>query len=579
MSRAARIASLCFVALVGALRAGPAPAADWLDEMPAVPVVVQAVREQLELNRLNPGAYPAYVGGDADGLASTITGTLVLLRWFMEFESRGEWFMLPARRAERRARMEAIALDYMQVELALGLGVEKHRGRIKTGCDRKDTNLNRLGGKMYPGAECYRVKFRNEVSSIYAAYVYRQSIFPRLFCKSGQAYHERFHKNFTGSGSNFIVTSAGVTRQLPGGQKPLGAALCKPYGGDANGNGLCDEWEKPLLASSGSATCGAPPPPPPPQIELTGLKVLDANRVRVEFTRTGAGGIPSVEFKLARIYRDSGHDISIQVTVESRQSALATTNGASTMPEAVTLRTVDNASLKPDPSHPWLVVRALSGGVQLGPTTKCKQPVPVPPYEQLELDFDNDRTTGLYGPYKTLHEAAKAAEPTARELVEAKSNSWWYPFREVTGYIVRLGLTEQYYITQFVLGPESRGESRSKPWVGDPHWQLSLNRSFRNSCERREEFHPVAIFHSHPTYSCEDNNFFSEDDWKTAYNHRVERDPKWEGDYKGHYLFRPDRCIDFIDGKQSQRNDNKVTRVPATQCSPQANRWFVCKAP
>lgn len=258
MSRPGRIASLCFVVLIGVLRPGPAIAADWLDEMPTVPVVVQAVREQLEVNRLNPGAHPAYVDGDSDGLAATITGTLVLLRWFMEFESRGEWFMLPARRAERRARMEAIALDYMQFELAMGLGVEKHQGSIKTYCDRPDTYPHR---KLYAGVECYRHAFKIPVN-IYSSYAYRQSIFPRLFCKSGQAYHERFHKNFIGSGSNFIVTSAGVTRQLPGGQKPLGAALCKPYGDDANGNGLCDAWEKSVNAASASTTpavsaCGA----------------------------------------------------------------------------------------------------------------------------------------------------------------------------------------------------------------------------------------------------------------------------------------------------------------------------------
>jgi hypothetical protein len=253
MPRPSHIASLCFVVLIGALRPGPALAADWLDEMPAVPVVVQAVREQLEVNRLNPGAYP--VGGDADGLASTIMGTLVLLRWFMEFESRGEWFsewfMSPARRAERHARMEAIALEYMQVELALGLGVRKHRGSIKTGCDRPDTPQHR---KLYVGEECYR-RALWVAGGVYSSYEYRQSIFPRLFCKSGQANHERFHKNFTGSGSNFVLESPGVTLQLPGGQKPLGGAVCKPYGGDANGNGLCDAWEKPLRISSGSAAC------------------------------------------------------------------------------------------------------------------------------------------------------------------------------------------------------------------------------------------------------------------------------------------------------------------------------------
>ena len=575
MSRATRIASLCFVALIGALRPGPARAADWLDEMPAVPVVVQAVREQLEVDRLNPGAasHPAH-GGDADSLASRIAGTLLLLRWFMEFESRSEWFMLPARRAERRARMEAIALDYMQVELAMGLGVEKHRGSIKTGCDRPDTYQNR---KLYVGVECYRRTFKIMVD-IYSSYAYRQSIFPRLFCKSGQAYHERFHKNFTGSGSNFIVTSAGVTRQLPGGQKPLGAALCKPYGGDANGNGLCDAWEMPLAGGlsgqASSAACGS-------QIQLVSVKTLDLRTVRVEFTRPSGTGAPPVEFLLVREDRDSGRRVSIPVVFERWEPARsqpapaamaphphadcpsAVAGVGSRRPEAVVLRTTGTA-LGANLERPWLSVTARSNGGVLD-TARCRQAVPMPSYAEFKADLDAGLDKGaLWGPYATADLAVVIAEPAARDYTAANVH-FNVVDREVAAWVIRDARDMNYYVTSFVLGPHVLRLIGTAS-VGANEFLLSRDTTFSASCERAEEFQPVAYIHTHPDIGrhLDVNNRFSDDDWLAAFCARKE--PSTPASFVGSYLLRPDRCIDMIDGTSPKRNDKLVRQVQA--CRP-----------
>ena len=394
--------------------------------------------------------------------------------------------------------------------------------------------------------------------------------------------------NFTGSGSNFVLTSPGVTLQFPGGQKPLGAAVCKSYGGDANGNGLCDAWEKPLLASSGSAACGAPPP----QIELVGLKVLDANRVRVEFTRSSGSGDPAIDFVLDRADLISSRRTRVPTVKEGLLPAPAappaSAVSATAPPEecrpslfekvrtllgdlfggdapVASVRRVEtvvlraNVALQPTvQEQPWLVVSGFRNGVALESTAACKQAVPVPSYVRFKTDFDAGKATGIYGPYKDADLAASDAEPTARTFVDAHTH--FLAEREAAGLILRYAGTGQYYVSQFELGDHSY----TTPSVGGKEVQRSLDRSFVKACELRDDMQAVAFFHTHP--AGDDNNKFSDDDWRAAFCQRL--NPAWSSKFfKGSYLFRPDGCIDMIDGTALNRNDKLVVRVKSKACT------------
>lgn len=222
---------------------------EWLDEMPSVQAVVQAVREQVEVHQqLNPALV-----GDEDYLAEMIAGNFTLLRWVMDFQSAKEWEMSD----QRRKRMNQLAMDYMQVELAIGLGVGKRKGDVKRNCDRTDSDLNRLGQKMHTTTECYRLSFHKSVDNVYTSHYGRTQMFPRLFCDRAQYYLDLVQEQILRAPSP--NPKPAETLSLPDGVQPLGPAVCKhfDYDSDRNKNGLCDDWEKPLAETPRIRTAAA----------------------------------------------------------------------------------------------------------------------------------------------------------------------------------------------------------------------------------------------------------------------------------------------------------------------------------
>jgi len=558
-------------------------AADWLDEMPTVPAVVQAVREKVEVDRqMNPASV-----GNEDYLAEQLAGTFILLRWVMMFELKEEGFWPTS--VARQAKMDAISLSYQQAELAIGLGVGKRKGHVVRNCARRDS-FSRARWPVLD--ECHRQTFLIGIRGIYPDATHRKAIFSRLFCDRGSHYLDLVQRWVLKAPR--LVTPA-ETQKMPSGQSSIGLAFCEPYGGDANVNGLCDTWEKPLPASSGPAACGA-------QIELVGLKRIDSRRVRVEFIRPSGSEIPSVEFKLVRIDLDSGNQVSIPTVVEPGSweraspvpcqkavpphpllecrleetvfdAAVRFTSNcinqrtcwpeqpreqACTTREALTLRTVKaSLDLEPNSSQSWLRVAALSGGVQLG-TATCKRPVLVPTFERFKRDLAAGRSVGLFGPYDDADQAAVAAEPVSRTY--ADEDSVWYQYREVGTMLVRQVVDKRVYLTQFVLGPWAIPYV-SKGSFGPTEAGESLNRAFTHSCERVEDFQIIAITHTHP----QGDNNFSEPDWLAAFCLRQQSDA---ATFRGSYLFRPDRCIDRIDGATPNLNDKFVRKNISTKDCP-----------
>ncbi len=223
---------------------------DWLDEMPSVPAVIQAVREQVELARQQNPA----LAKDEDFLAEDIVGTFVLLRWVMDMQSDKEWYTSE----EWRKRMRGIEMGYMQVELAIGLGVGKRKGHIKDNCDHKDSYLNRLGQKMHATpVECYQHRFHVDLSNVYPSFNHRNAIFPLLFCDRARYYLDLVQEQVRKTPPPRRMPAQ--TLSLPDGMRPLGPAVCEHYryDSDRNKNGLCDDWEKPLTKTSRVRTATA----------------------------------------------------------------------------------------------------------------------------------------------------------------------------------------------------------------------------------------------------------------------------------------------------------------------------------
>lgn len=224
---------------------------DWLDEMPSVPAVIQAVREQVELTRQQNPA----LAKDEDFLAEDIVGTFVLLRWVMDMQSDKEWYTSE----EWRKRMRGIEMGYMQVELAIGLGVGKRKGHIKDNCDHKDSYLNRLGQKMHATpVECYQYRFHVDLSNVYPSLNHRNAIFPLLFCDRARYYLDLVQEQVRKTPPPRRTPAQ--TLSLPDGVRPLGPAVCEHYGydSDRNKNGLCDDWEKPLPKTALASAAGRP---------------------------------------------------------------------------------------------------------------------------------------------------------------------------------------------------------------------------------------------------------------------------------------------------------------------------------
>lgn len=574
------------VCAAGAALMVPSAMADWLDDMPSVGAVAKAVQDEIQESK-NPGFI-----GDPDHLATRLAGTFVLLRWFMLFEALREAnpstapgqtqpLREPNMSAPRRARMDAIATEYRQVELAIERGLGKRNGVIKKHCDHKGTDLNRFGQKMYTLAECYRRRYEGGVDNAHIAFDYRRAIFPRLFCNNGLLYHERYQEYFR-DGDGYRPPAQRVMRphnyafvvakQWPAFAQPMTtAAVCAAHGGDANGDGLCDAW---LAAPRGGGTTACVPKPEP--ITVLKLRQVDAVTVRVEFSATKIVALPTQlpVFALGRL--DKVNQVGTAIASTTVVPAPVSSDPAT---QIALLRTLPGA-LDVDPIKPNLGVRAGSNGEFGG--AWCRQSTPVPALAEFRADLAAGLLGGLYGPYDTAHGAASAIEEPARTLGEG-ATTWYGSFREAVGYIVRDMRSQkaQYYATLPALGPYTNTTnvfSPEPPMAGPEDRKRSLAASFGSSCRDQADFSTFAVYHTHPTYQSwnnRNNNFFSGGDWQNFLPIRQEL--QWPslqsaapvaGNREGFYLFRPDRCIDFTDGRSNATSVGSLVNNQRHPCAP-----------
>lgn len=220
-----RALGLLTAALLG-LFAVPAHAdSDWIEQLPDVTVVARAVSDQLRVDTANWNfaARGIALKDDDDLFAVYIVGTLVMLRQIILYKYQEEKLS-----SQDEARLRTIVAAYLEAELLIGQGVGARRGYLTTAQKCADM-------------DCYRRWFKTGISNVHGA-SYRGRILPRLFCvdelvtnldKLAQANAVRAP----------YLPSLAVTLTIEPPLAGVAPAGCSAYGGDADRNGLCDDWQ------------------------------------------------------------------------------------------------------------------------------------------------------------------------------------------------------------------------------------------------------------------------------------------------------------------------------------------------
>ena len=533
---------------VAALSIGLAPAwaADgWIDNMPTAMSVVQGVRAVTVPVIQQRGV--SIVG--KEHLPERVAGTFIGLRQLMQMYIVKEGPPSP----QGAKALRDLTNDYMQVELAIGVALRNSKA-YQEQCEAPRTYLNRRGQKMFAStAECVRARLHSAVHGVFPSYDYRKALFRHLFCDSWIGVLEMMQQMMviTPSPVRQEDPSPADTLLMPNGVAAEGASICSKYGGDTNANGLCDDWENISTTAAGvyksADVCAA-------RITLLRIKTPDAQTIRVDFSRSQGSGMPKATFKLERVDRQTNQRTEIGVTVAPQP--------VTGVPETVILRTT-GASLSPNTARPsWLQLTASVGGKDIG-SIGCKQPIAMPSFKEFKAELEKGFGVPLFGPFDDLDQAAIAAEPVAREYATFAEHWSWYPpghkYREVTSNLVRDQRNGKYYVTSFKLG-KFEGTLYIKPgYIDSEDLLLSRTTTFDYSCERMEDFVFVGFFHTHPPT----DNTFSKCDQLAAFSYRNDLSV----DFKGSYLFRPDRCIDAIDGtkKESPVRQVKSCEQPGLQ--------------
>lgn len=217
--------------LVGTLTVLPLPAyagGDWIDEFPPATLVALAAFEELkvtsERDKLD-------MTRDDDSIAINLAGTFVVLRQILFLKYNQE----PSLSKEREDKLRRLVAEYEEAELTIGQGANSRHGYITrgppTGMGCKDN-------------DCYRRWFSQHLNASSGRAEYRQRVLKRLFPCGDRARELNDLRQRFATTIPFFASPAvtlGVEPPFVG----LSSPGCATYGGDANRNGLCDDWEDP----------------------------------------------------------------------------------------------------------------------------------------------------------------------------------------------------------------------------------------------------------------------------------------------------------------------------------------------
>ncbi len=485
---------------------------DWLDEFPSVTAVAHAAFEELAVTAKRGNLD---LTRDDDSIAVNLAGTFVALRQILMLKRNAE----PDMSIERAQKLREILAAYEEAELTIGQGATDRVGYIKRG---PPTGMG-CGSDM----ECYRRWFQLHLNASSGRAEYRHRLLRRLFpCGTlAKELDDLRQKNvvrmpYTPSPS----TTLAVDRQLEG----VGKAGCSAYGGDADGNGLCDDWGR--VPQPGKLATAASEPS---CLVLTRVRTADEGGLKVSIQKGSAEPGQRVRLRIVRAAKSPIPDVPAPcgATGAASEPCELWSGEASIVSEpgsagALSVTIARGASLAPGETEAreFLVVDAESA--RSGKPVYCKQP--------LLTWLPSQKSTipsGLHGPYDSVDLALQS--DSAGTLALQRTSSQTVLWGMVTdkreyGFLIvrdariadRLSATGGYYTTPPL---PSSAEPGAKPLFLPEDYYQSFLRAFPGSCEEPASFEVVATVHTHPDqFGAPDN--FSTDDFNQAIGFLVWQD-------------------------------------------------------
>lgn len=259
-----------------ALTALPVDAAeDWLDDMPSVAVVAEVVDRHWSASAARQST-----------VAINTMAALILLRQVMSLKAATE----PDMPAVRRARMQAIADQYLLAELALGRMRGVRQGEPGAAAIQQFYE-SRRHERCGPTA-CYDYWLRRELE-YWGAANFRTMLFPQVFpCGRAPEMLALMQQHIF----EFPVVPSTLALPLPGDAAEVARlralastpAACTADGADIDGDRLCHGWEEGLGRARVEPTDVACP-----ILSLDNATTVDAGSIRVRYTAgPGLAGQP-----------------------------------------------------------------------------------------------------------------------------------------------------------------------------------------------------------------------------------------------------------------------------------------------
>jgi hypothetical protein len=276
-------------------------------------------------------------------------------------------------------------------------------------------------------------------------------------------------------------------------------AGCRIYGGDANGNGLCDAWER-----------------PPPPIALEKVRMARGGGLRVTLAKGSVAPAPPVCFRVLRAENPviDASAKEIWPLGESGSAAIVADASDATL-HAIVAQGVD---LTAEQAQPYLLVEVTAGGTTM--PLHCEQPSLS--WRQRQR---NPKPSGLHGPYRSADAAVLSTAPLAMELT-ARNEAAYIVLRDARGP------GDWFYATPPVVAKPPRNDAAGAT-VTNGDYGSSLRNAFDGSCEEPSSFEIASWVHTHPTQAgglISMNDNFSMLDFNFAVSARFDSGFKFDTD-------------------------------------------------
>ena len=210
----------------------PASSLAWLDQMPSLAVALSALPDPDVFLPEN-----MKIEDDPEMKIAVQLGTLTSLRRIMIDRSGiREIGQMPE-------KMRLLTVGYLRAELALGLQFKamlpKNRGFFSRRCSNPDDGERRIYKLTFE--QCAFELLHRQIWNFDVSYQVHQKTYPRMFGEElGMELLEmtRAHVYTTPA-----LDTPGETLQWPKNVHPMTTADCRAWGGDTDGDAICDLWE------------------------------------------------------------------------------------------------------------------------------------------------------------------------------------------------------------------------------------------------------------------------------------------------------------------------------------------------